>query len=189
MLDETIYSKYEIKKSHIKVANDAKAYSLNCMGSLETELNMKTVTKSCEGVVKKKRNRGDGTGTATMSLHIPLELYYKIYGMDVKGLKEGIKAYGKNSVHPEFSFTGLVKDEDGNELLLALPVCVASTGPKDNIENGAEEVAEVEIEVDLMPDENDECKYECLVDKLPEDIQTDKWLSEFDPSMVVAPGA
>ena len=79
--------------------------------------------------------------------------------MDVEGLVQGVSAYGKGSIHKTFSYTGVVKDEDGVELLIALPNCVASSGPKSNIENGAEEVSEVEIEIDLMPDEYDQCEY------------------------------
>ncbi len=186
---ETIYSRFEIKKSKIKVANDTKVYSLNCVGKLDTELNMKTITKSCAGVVKKKRNRGAGDGTATLSLHIPYELYRKIYGMDVEGLIDGVSAYGSASVHKEFSFTGVVLDEDGVELLIALPICMASSGPKQSIENGAEEVVEVEIEMDLMPDEFDFCEYEIPSAELPESITEEKWLTEFTPSMLQAPKA
>lgn len=186
---ETVFSRYEVKKSNIKVDGDTKNYPLNCVGSLETELEVKTITKSCEGVVKKKRSRGAGSGTATLSLHIPYALYVKIYGMDVDGLIEGVNAYGKNSIHKTFSYTGVVRDEDGNELLIALPNCVASSGPKMNIENGAEEVSEVEIEIDLMPDEYDQCEYELFVSKLPSSITVEKWLNEFTPSMLQKPKA
>lgn len=186
---ETVFSRYEVKKSTIKVDGSETVYDLNCVGSLETELEVKTVTKSCEGVIKKKRNRGAGTGTATLSLHIPYKLYKEIYGMDVKGLKKGVSAYGKNSIHKSFSYTGIVKDEDGVELLIALPNCMASTGPKSNIENGAEEVSEVEIEMDLMPDEYDQCEYEALASEIESTITVEKWLKQFDPSMVQEPEA
>lgn len=186
---ETIYSRFEIIKSKIKVEKDTKIYNLDCVGKLETELNMKTITKTCAGVVKKKRNRGDGTGTATLSLHIPYELYRKIYGMDVDGLINGVSAYGKKSIHKTFSFTGVVVDEDGVELLVALPICMASSGPKQSIENGGEEVVEVEIEMDLMPDEYEFCEYEIPSKELPESITVEKWLTEFNPSMLQAPTA
>ncbi len=188
-MKDTVFSRYEVKKSNIKVDGSSKNYPLNCVGSLETELEVKTITKSCEGVVKKKRNRGAGSGTATISLHIPYALYIEIYGMDVNNLIEGVKAYGKNSIHKSFCYTGIVKDEDGNELLIALPNCMASSGPKMNIENGAEEVSEVEIEVDLMPDEYDQCEYELFVSEMPSSITTEKWLTEFAPSMVQKPTA
>lgn len=181
---ETVFSRYEVKKSTIKITGDETPYTLACVGSLETELEVKTITKSCEGVIKKKRNRGAGTGTATLSLHVPYELYRKIYGMDVEGLVKGVSAYGKGSIHKTFSYTGIVRDEDGVELLIALPNCIASSGPKSNIENGAEEVSEVEIEIDLMPDEYDQCEYEALVSEVESTITVDKWLNQFDPTMV-----
>ncbi len=186
---ETIFSRFEVKKSNIKFDGDTKNYSLDCVGSLETELEVKTITKSCEGVVKKKVSRGSGAGTATISLHVPYEVYQKIYGMDATGLVKGVSAYGKTSTHKKFTYTGVVKDEEGNELLIALPNCVASSGPSMNIENGAEEVSEVEIELDLMPDEYDQCEYEAFVSEVESTITTDKWLKEFTPSMVHTPTA
>jgi len=187
---DTEFSRYEIKKSHIKIdGEETKAITLNCVGSVEEELNTKTVSKSCEGVVKKQRTRGDGTCTLTVSLHIPYNLYKDIYGMVGTGLIEGVNAYGKNSLHKVFTYTAIVKDEDGNELLVAYPCCVVTSGPKSSIENGAEEISEGELEISIMPDEYDNCKYEIFVSKLPEDksITKEKWLTEFTPSMVQVP--
>jgi len=186
---ESVFSRYEIKNSAIKVDGTTSAVTLDCVGSLEEELNVKTISKSCEGVVKKQRTRGDGTGTLTISLHMPYALYQKIYGMLTDGLVEGVSAYGKNSIHKQFTYTGVVKDEDGVELLVAYPCCVATSGPKASIENGSEEVAEMEIEVGLMPDEYDNCKYEAVVDELPSTVTKEKWLTAFTPSLVQSPSA
>ena len=186
---ETVYSRYEIKKSTIKVDGETSAAALNCVGSLEEELNVKTISKSCEGVVKKQRTRGDGTGNLTISLHMPYALYKKLYGMTSEGLLTGIAGYGKNSVHKTFTYTGVVQDEDGVELLVAYPNCVLTSGPSVTITNGAEEVAEIELEVGLMPDEYDYCKYEVMATELPTSITKEKWLNEFSPSMVKSPTA
>lgn len=187
---ETVFSRYEIKNSAIKIDGEAKPVVLNCVGSLEEELNVKTISKSCEGAVKKQRTRGDGTGTLTISLHIPYSLYQKVYGMITDGLVKGVSAYGRNSIHKQFTYLGVVKDEDGNELLVAYPCCIATSGPTSSIENGAEEVTEMELEVGLMPDEYDNCKYEAMVSELTgSSVTREKWLTEFTPSMVQSPTA
>lgn len=186
---ETVFSRYEVKKSKVKVDGATSLFTLNCVGSLDTELNMKTVSKSCEGVVVKKRNRGTGDGKATLSLHIPYSLYTEIYGMKQQGLITGVSAYGKSSIHKSFSYTGVVLDEDGVELLIALPNCMVASAPKWTVENGSEEVKEMELELDLMPDEYGFCEYEAVVSELPETVTVEKWLSEFKPSMLQAPAA
>ena len=53
-------------------------------------------------------------------------------------------AYGKNSLHPTFTITADVYDEDDVRKLKAYPMCTMSTGPARKVENGADEVAEVE---------------------------------------------
>ena len=81
---ETVFSPFEVSNSNIKV--DAQNYALSCVGKLETEMEVKRITKSCAGVVKKTKIRGTGHGTGTLSLHIPYALYLKLYGMDGSGM-------------------------------------------------------------------------------------------------------
>ena len=40
-----------------------------------------------------------------------------------------------------------------------------------------------------MPDEYDQCEYEALVSEVESTITVDKWLNQFDPSMVQSPTA
>ena len=51
------------------------------------------------------------------------------------------------------------------------------------IENGAEEVAEVELTVSVMPDEYGNGVYEALADELAEEKKT-AWMTAFEPAMV-----
>lgn len=179
-----VFSEYEVREQGIKTEGSDAYKSANCVGSSEEELNAKVVTKSCRGVPFKKIVRGDGTGKITESLHMPWDIYTDVYGMNLDTLIEGVKAYGTNSKHKNFALTQHVFDEDGIEKFKAYPNCIIETGVVRKIENGAEEVAEIELEISLMPDEYGNCVYEALAEELTEETVKTKWMTAFEPSMV-----
>ena len=51
-------SEFEIDKLGIKFEGEDAYSVMECIGSLEEEMAVKTVTKKCRGVVKKKRSKG-----------------------------------------------------------------------------------------------------------------------------------
>lgn len=179
----SVFSNYEVKNASIKFADGAECTKLGCVGSLEEELEVKVVTKNCEGVLAKSVARGSGSGTLSLSLHMKYDLYVEAFGMDIDGLAEGVYAYGKNSRHKEFTFVAEVYDEDGNKKMVAYPRCVMSSAPACSIENGAEEVAEIAIEINLFPDDNGNCKYEAIAEGLAEEI-ANGWMTNFTPDLV-----
>ena len=176
-------SEFEIDKLGIKFEGE-EAYSImECIGSLEEEMAVKTVTKKCRGVVKKKRSKGTGEGTLKLSAHVPYDMFTKAFGMDLDSLKDGVYAYGQNSIHKVFSVTGHVVDEDNNEKMKAYPNCTITTGVVRKIENGAEEVAEMELEIGVMPDEHGNGMYEAPVTETTKNV-TSTWMTAFTPAMV-----
>jgi hypothetical protein len=185
-MTSNVFSEFEIIEQHIKIAGNESFENMNCVGSSEEELGVKTITKKCRGKVAKKRTRGTGDGTLKQSLHVPRSVYNEIYNMVRKELAKGVYAYGENSKHPEFSLTQKVLDEDGNIKFKAYPRCILSSGPSRKIENGAEEVAELEMTIDLMPDENGECMYEALESELESEEIKQQWLTNFSLELVKA---
>ena len=167
----------------IKADGDSAYEAANCVGSIEEELEVKIVTKNCRGTVLKQRTRGAGNGTLTTSLHVPYVIYNKLYDMNRADLASGVKAYGTPSVHKEFSLVLHVKDEDGAEKYKAYPKCIMTSGPNRSIENGADEVAELEIEIGVMPDDYGYCVYEALAVDLSESIKN-AWMTGFTPELV-----
>lgn len=189
-----VFSEYELREMGIsfdaitKDENGAVKYnaspsykSANCVGSSEEELETKVISKSCRGVVVKKVVKGAGTGTLSLSMHCPYDVYIEAYGMELDTLVEGVKAYGTNSIHKPFSIVQHVYDEDGNEKFKAYPNCIIESGKTSKIENGAEEVAEVELEISLMPDVYGNCEYEALATDIAS-ITT--WMTAFTPDLV-----
>lgn len=179
-----VFSDFELDQMGFKFA-DADAYqSVNCVGSCEEEMESKTITKSCRGTVIKTVSRGTGAGTLKFSAHIPWEVYVEAYGMKLDTLIEGVKAYGRNSIHKGFSIVMHIKDEDGIEKLKAYPNAVITTGVTRKIENGAEEVAELELEVSVMPDDHGNGMYEAIVTELKDETVKTTWMTAFTPELV-----
>lgn len=177
-------SEFELDKLGIKFEGEEAYETVECIGSCEEEMTVKTVTKSCRGVVKKKRSRGTGEGTLKLSAHIPWAVYTKAYGMKLDSLKEGVVAYGQNSIHKVFSRVGHVIDEDNNEKFKAYPNCTITTGVVRKIENGAEEVAELELEIGVMPDDYGNGMYEAVASEITDETIANTWMTAFTPALV-----
>lgn len=180
-----VFSEFEVKNTSIKFAGaEGSAVVVGCVGSLGEAMNTKTITKRCEGIVKKQVVKGDGTGELTLSVHMKNDLFQQAYGMLSDGLKDGVYAYGRDSVHKTFCLTAEVFDEDGNKKLKAYPNCVVSSGIARTIENGAEEVAEIELTITVMPDDLGNGMYECIVEESTDTTLTSTWLTAFNAELV-----
>lgn len=181
-----IFSDYEIRAMSIKLDGSDAFKSADCTGSVEEEMETKQVTKSCRGVVVKKVVKGTGNGTLTITAHMPYDLFVGMFGMIAEELVDGVYAYGRNSKHPKMCIVMDTYDEDDVQKFRAYPNCVMNTGVVRSVENGAEEVAQLELEVGVMPDEYGFGLYECKVSDIGEDTKQlkTKWMTAFEPSLV-----
>ena len=184
MSNNTVFSDFELDEWGVKIGDAAAYNTIRCIGSCEEEMNVRKITKKCRGAVVKTKIIPTGDGKFKISAHIPWDIYTEFFGMNVDGLIEGVKAYGRNSVHKEFSSTMHITDEDGVEKYKAYPKCVVETGKASKVENGGEEVAEVELEVAVMPDEYGHGVYEALAGDLADETVKTKWMTEFTPALV-----
>ena len=177
-------SDFELDQLGIKFDGDDSYTSVNCVGSMEEDMTVKSVSKSCRGVVVKKRSKGTGEGTLKVTAHIPWAVFTKAYGMELDTLIEGVKAYGRNSTHKTFSTVAHVLDEDNNAKFKAYPNCVINTGVVRKIENGAEEVAEMELEIGVMPDDYGNGLYEAVEAEITDETVKTTWMTAFTPELV-----
>lgn len=175
-----VYSYFECDQLAMKVAGDEAYTRDDCVGTLSVERETKTVTKSCRGVVKKRKTKPTGNGTINLKMHIKMALYRKIHAMTNEGLQPGIYAFDNTEPMPEFSMTARVKDEDDNIMFLGYPRCKIEEINSMEIENGAEEVAEVEMTVSYMPDDHNKGEYQALEVELTGDVlNADNWMTDF----------
>ena len=187
MAYQNVFSNFEIKNASIKFNKDTAGSftKLGCVGSANEELAVTVISKNCEGVLAKTVSRGAGSGAVSMSLHMKYELYVKAFGMDQAGLKAGVMAYGRNSRHQEFTLVAQIFDEDGNEKLIAYPRAIMASAPAFTITNGAEEVAEIEIEINLFADDEGNVKYEAVLDEDNKEALKD-WMTAWTPELMKA---
>jgi hypothetical protein len=178
-----VFSDFELREMGIKFVDSEEYQAANCVGSCEEEMESVAVSKKCRGVVAKETVRGTGKGTLKISMHVPKAIYEEAYGMELDTLIEGVKAYGQNSIHKAFSVTQRVFDEDNVEKLKAYPNCIIKSGISRKIENGAEEVAELELEISVMPDEFGNGVYEALVSELTDETLKTTWMTAFTPEL------
>lgn len=177
----TVFSEYEVRQANVKIGQNV--WPIKCIGKWEEAMESRTVNKKCRGVIAKTRTRGTGAGTCKVSAHVPMELYWALHGMNNDSLADGVHGYGTASLHPVACITLDVFDEDDVEKFKAYPVCTVTTGPNRNTENGADEVAEIEIEVAVSPDDNGTGMYEALADGLADEIKS-AWMESFTPELV-----
>lgn len=183
-ITEKVFSEVEVRKIGIKIEGATKADVCECVGGAEEEMDVKIMTKKCRGVTSKTRTKGTGTGNVKLSLHMPQDLFASLYGMEDEKLLDGVIAYGENSLHPVFCMTEEVLDEDDNVKYKAYPKCSIQKGFSRSVENGGEEVKEVEVEIAVMPDKYGYGLYEAIAEDLTETGATEKWMEEFTPDLV-----
>lgn len=184
MAYEEVFSEFEVLEAAVKIGESQTFESIGCIGKVEETANVRTVTKKCRGIERKKRTKGTGTGEVKVTLHVPYSVYVGMYGMEDENLKDGVVAYGENSVHPEFVLVEKILDEDGNVKFKAYPRCIISEGPAPATENGAENVEEVEVTLSYMPDEYGYGCYEAIESEITEETMKTKWMTAFTPELV-----
>lgn len=176
-----VYSMFECDQLALKVAGDTEYTRDDCVGKITIERETKTVTKKCRGVTKKRKTKPTGNGTVTVSLHIKLALYRKINAMTNKGLQPGVYGFSNiESIMPELALVARVMDEDDEPMFIGFPRCKVEEINSTEIENGGEEVAEVEMKLSYMPDDNGIGEYQALAAELTgETLTKDNWMTTF----------
>lgn len=180
-----VFSEFEVRAQYIKLADEDSYSTMSCVGTSEEKLEAKIVTKNCRGVLAEEIVVGAGSGTLNESLHVPYDIYNKIYAMTHSTEASGVRSYGQLNTHPEFSLTQAVYDETGDLKYKAYPRCIIENGPNRSVENGAEEVPELELEIKLLPDDYGQCMYELVVSNDTAGL-ADTWLTGFTSDLVQA---
>lgn len=156
--------------------------SFGCVGTIEGETEMITVVKLCEGVEAKRKTKPTKM-TMTVEAHIPVAVARSYFGLKEK-YNNGIYTYGTDSIGDSFIFAADVIDDFEDVVKkIAFSNCTDNTGFKISMENGADEVALLELEFTALPDEEKNIYYEAFVDELDDETIAAKWLKEFSTEL------
>jgi len=157
-----------------------------CLGSIEGETEVIEIVKKCEGIEVKKKSKPVKMNM-TVSAHIPVKVARDFFGLNTDGLKPGVWSYGSMSKGKNFVLTADVIDEFEDLVkLIAFSNCSNAAGFKIAIENGADEVAMLEIEFTALADELSNFYYEALVAELADETVATTWHKTFTPELVKA---
>lgn len=178
------FDNVSIKKISFKFKGEETAIATDCNGQLDGETEMQTIEKKCGSTVVKTKAKPIGM-TATITAHVPVDVFRKFYGLKHdERLKAGIYSYGPDSVGTDFSLAvEVVDDFEENEKLIAFLSATSNTGLTFTIENGADEVAALELETKIMVDELGKYYHEAIVAELEEDL-TDEWMSSLSAETI-----
>lgn len=155
-----------------------------CVGSIERETESKEVMKKCEGIEVKKLSK-PMKSNLKITAHVPVGVLRDYFGLRTDGLKAGVWAYGTLSKGLDFVLTADEIDEFENVTkLVAYPNCSNAAGFGAKIENGADEVAELELEVTALPDESGEIYYEAFTNELTDQTVAEQWHTQFTRTLV-----
>lgn len=156
------------------------------IGTLEGETEIREFIKRVEGVEANKISKPEKMNL-TVSGHIKVGVARDLFGLTDADLKPGVWAYGANSKGKQFVFTADVLDEfQDKKKLIAFSKCVSATGFAITIENGGDELAEMEIEFTAMQDTEGNFYYEAITDELDDATIADSWHTQFTPTLVKA---
>ncbi len=155
-----------------------------CIGTIEGETEVIEIVKKEEGIEVKKKSKPVKMNL-TVSAHIPVQVARDFFGLKTEGLKTGIWSYGSLSKGKRFVLTADVVDEFEDIVkLIAFSNCTNSTGFKISIENGADEVAQLELEFTALADELRNFYYEAFIDEIEDEAVKTQWHTQFNPTLV-----
>ncbi len=155
-----------------------------CIGQLEGETELRTLIKRCEGYEVENVSKPDKMNM-TVSAHIPVKVARDLFGLSSQDLKPGVWSYGTNSKGKKFIFTADIVDEFQDQVkLVAFANCRSTTGLKLMVENGADELAELEIEFTAMKDDTGQIYYEAIISELTDQTIKDTWHKTFNRALV-----
>lgn len=158
-----------------------------CVGSISGETESKEIVKKCEGVEAKKITIPQKMNL-TVSAHVPVKVIRSIFGIKNEGLKAGVYSYGADSIGDAFVLTGdVIDDFEDVTKLIAFANAVNTGGYSFSIENGQEEIAELEFSFTALVDENNKLYYEAFVSELTDETIADTWHTNFTADLVTTP--
>lgn len=160
-----------------KFKGDEQAIQTDCNGSIAVETETTTISKKCGATTVKEVTKPIKM-TVTLTAHVPVEIFRRFYGLKHDAtLKEGIYSYGGLSQGEQFSLMAeLVDDFEETSKLLAFLNATSQTALTFTIENGADEVAALELAITANKDDLGYWYHEALEDELT-DLTKETWLT------------
>lgn len=160
--------------------------SFGCVGSLEGESDVTEKQLKCGNRVLKSITKVNFMTFNVTVANAPIAVVRSIFGLENEGLKTGVYSFGENSKGQDFIFTGDIVDEfEDVTKMIAFPNASNISGLKiQAIENGADEVANLEFEFRALPDADGKFYYEAVAGDVVDQAVKDQWHTAFTSTLV-----
>ncbi|MFC6038428.1 phage tail protein [Paenisporosarcina macmurdoensis] len=160
--------------------------TFGCVGSLEGESDVSEKQLKCGNQVLGSITKVNFMTFTVTAANAPLAVVRKLFGLENTGLKTGVYALGEKSKGKDFILTADIEDEFQDVTkMIAFPNASNITGLKiQAIENGADEVANLEFEFRALKDANGKFYYEAMSDEVVDSIVKEQWHTGFTPALV-----
>lgn len=163
--------------------------NIPCTGKIEGESTTQEVNKYCEGAVVKTRTFIEYIEVVVTG-HFSVSHLRDVYGLKTDDLKEGVWALSDKAAPKAGAYTWAIMDMDEtNKKLIAFPNMALTSGFTFSIENGQEEIAEVELTFKAMKDSKGNFYYEAIAADITEPTLVKDWAEKFTPDLVRVPQA
>lgn len=183
---QTVIERFDesrVTEFNLMFESDEQATKFGVVGQLQGETTLTTLTLNEEGVMARTKTKPQSM-QLTIDAHMQVDSVRRILGISNLGLKPGVYSYGIDSKTENFVLTlKSIDDITDTVKYLAFPVCSTSAGLTINVENGADEVAELELTFDALKDDNGKLYYEAFEDELDDDVKS-QWHTNFTPDLV-----
>lgn len=171
----------------IMFEGESASEQIQCVGTISGETEIQEIAKLCGGVEIDKIAKPLKMNM-TLTAHVPLPVYRKFFGLEEDAVKfvEGVQHYGRNSKAKNFSFVAdIVDDFEDVVKMIGLPKCSSTTGLSFTVENGADEVAQLELEFTALMDAEGNFYYELATPETSDATIISKWHTNFSTATVL----
>lgn len=172
------------KLSFLFKGNEA-ATIADCVGKIDGTTKMHETVKKC-GKTEVKSISKPIEMALKIKAHVPMAIFRDFYGLSHdERLKKGIYSYGAGSKGKNFSLAVQVEDEyEDEKKLLGFLNCTSSSGLTFSVENGADTVADLELDVKVMIDEFNDFYHEAFLSELNDQDTADAWMAKLNPDVL-----
>ncbi|SFH68611.1 hypothetical protein [Pisciglobus halotolerans] len=181
------FDQYKVTNGHIRFDKNGTlgtAEELGCTGSLSVEPEIQEVVKMCEGVEAKRYSKPIRLN-GTLVGHIKVAVLRDIFGLTADDLKDGVYGYGSKSVGGSGALTFDVTDiTEETVKYIAFPNVSFTGGLNFSLENGGDEIAQIEIPFAAHLDKNKKFYYEGFADEITDEDVKSGWHENFDEELV-----
>lgn len=157
---------------------------INCVGTLNGSTEMRTITKTCNGIdeeISKPQKL-----TVALTAFLSPDTVRDVFGLTNDQLKTGVYSYGAKSTGKKLALVARFKDDfTDQEKIIAIPVMRTTSGLNFDADGDGTEAVKTTMDLTAGLDDLQNLYYEAMIgtDGVS-DLEAQKWETEFTTTLV-----